>query len=208
MACEEEQIKELNYRFTAENQCIITWFWPKGIDAVYIYKSLDDEVPDIDNLTEKDMELYTQDEYKEYKGYSDIISRGTHCTYFIYPYIREKDDMILINQNNMDNKITIASKKLCIYYSIKERHKWFSNSKSVQIIIESEKVIPKDAICYVAKAGSFPKNKEDGSIYFFNDDINPPRKVFGEIRFNKDFYIRLFLNDGKKYGEIYSLIRK
>ncbi len=203
-----EQIRDLSY-FIDKEKLIIRWLWPYGADSVYIYKASEAEGDiSIHHITEENAKLYTKDEYKEFYGYHKTIDSIEKSTYWIFPCIRENGKLLMINQNGIDNKISISTGKINIYYSLKEKKRIFGGIKTVIITVICDAPVKKDVLCYVIKSGGSPIHKEDGKSCSFHQDFEIGVNEFPEIEIRKDDYVRIFFEDGKKYGEIYELTRR
>lgn len=203
-----EQIKDLSY-FIDKERLIIRWLWPCGADSVYIYKASETEGNiSIHHIARENSKLYTKDEYKEFYGYCKTIDFIEKSTYWIFPCIRENGKLLLINQNGVDNKISISTGKANIYYSLKEKRRIFGDIKTVIMTLVCDAPVKKDALCYVIKSGGNPINKEDGKSCSFNQDFEMGVNELPEIEIRKDDHVRIFFEDGRKYGEIYELIRR
>lgn len=203
---DKEQIK--NLEFTTDGHTFtLTWMWPYGVDSVYIFETKENEDIKL-GMAEKYGKLYTRDEYVEFNGFHGRVTNIGRYTYSIFPYIKENGQMILVNQNGVDNCITVSTGKIHIEYSIKEKRKFFSNKKLVTIIIKPESFVERDVLCYVKKAGSMPISKEDGLVFPFIEDFNSGVNIMPDIEIDKNEYIKIFLTDGKKYGDTYEVFRK
>ena len=201
------QIKDIQ-GFVDGDKLVLKWLWPNGIDFVYIYKSCEDEAATADMINNNNARLYTKEEYKEFYGYYERINEIEKITYWIFPCVKENGKLLLIDQNGIDNRITLSLGKANIFYSIKEKRRLFKDTKIIKIIVRCDKAIEKEALCYVIKSGASPINKDYGKCYSFNQDFNVGRNQLPEIEIKKDDSIRIFFQDGKKYGEIYELIRE
>lgn len=202
---EQQRITEMKQR-VQENECIVTWKWPEGIQFVYIYSFLADaEIPP-EKRQDRAMKLYTREEYKAKMGYRVQMETIGRFAVRVYASERLDGQMIVYKQEDEDNIVRFSSGKARIRYSIKYGRAFFKKQKPVRIELNSEVYISKDVLCYVKKEGSFPLNKDDGLSYPFIHDILPGRNVLPEIEINKNDQIKLFFTDGKKYGEIYELI--
>ncbi|MBG9796746.1 beta-mannanase [Brevibacillus laterosporus] len=188
------------------NECVLNWHWAESVPCVYVYKSRFDTPFDPDQINEKDMKLYTREEYKVHRGYREYIDGYGRYTYRIFPCQLQNGRPVMLIPDGEDHIIHVSSGKAKIYYSFKKGKKWFSQHQTLQIRIFSEILIPKEALCYVKKEGSPPANKDDGTQYAFIRDLEPGENVMPEIEIKKKDYIRLFFTDGKKYGQSYELI--
>ena len=189
-----------------DNVIILSWQWPKDIEFVYIVKAIEGQELSFGEESSLPMKFYTREEYKSHAGYKDYIHSIGKIVYKIYPALRENGNMIILNQDNQKNEITIKAQKAKIYYSIHYKKGWFNQQKQVKININSEIFVPRETLCYVKKKGSNPTSCDDGSIYPFANDFEPGRTYLPEIQVNKDDYIRIFFTNGKQYGDLYELI--
>ncbi|MBC2580428.1 hypothetical protein [Clostridium sp. DJ247] len=201
------EIYDLNYELDSD-RFTIRWRWPKNIDIVYILKisSLDDF--SLDNINENSVKLYTREEYKEFNGYCEAIKEVNQYRYYIFSAVEDKGNILLLKQNNGKNQLTINTGKPEIFYEIKEMRSFksfFSKEKTIQIIINSETALNKDVLCYVKKHGSYPVNKDDGICFDFISNIQAGRSVMPEITVDKNEYIKIFIKDVNKYGNVYDL---
>lgn len=186
----------------------IRWRWPEGIDIVYILQAdILNESP-MENISERNVKLYTKEEYREFNGYVKTIKDIGQYKFIIFPAIQENEDIILLKQDNGINEIIISTGKPEISYEIKEIKNFkslFSREKTIEIIINSEVALNKDVLCYVKKQGSYPVSKEDGICFDFIDNIHAGINIMPDINIGKDEYIRVFIKDIDKYGNAYSL---
>jgi len=201
------EIHDVNYKLD-KDKFTIRWKWPKDIDIVYILKtnSLDDF--SMDSINESNVKLYTKEEYKEFNGYCETIKEIRQYRYCIFPAVEDKEDILLLKQENGKNEILVSTGKPKISYQIKEIKSFksfFSKEKTLQIVIDSEAILKKDVLCYVKKQGSYPVNKGDGVCFDFINDIPAGRSIMPEITVGKNEYIKVFIKDINKYGNAYSL---
>ncbi|HHX59206.1 MAG TPA: hypothetical protein GX707_00465 [Epulopiscium sp.] len=199
---EEYKIKDISYTIKNDD-CIIRWKWPNQVDYVSVVKKLVGQEVD----PREAGKLYTKEEYKAQNGYKEKIEHIGKFDYTIYPYLPGYYERTLGKQLDEENKIIIITGKINTYYSVLEKPKWFSNKKLIKITIQAEHSIPKEMFCYVKKKGSYPASKEDGIMFQFIEDIKPGQNKFAEIEVDKDEFIKIFLADGKKFGDIHSLIK-
>ncbi|KPU43312.1 hypothetical protein OXPF_27530 [Oxobacter pfennigii] len=200
-----EQIRDINCVIDGDN-CILSWLWPRGIDSVYICRTAEDEKIDIDKVTKENSKLYTKNEYMEYNGYHERIEGIGRYTYTLYPMVREDGELYLIDQDGINNKISVRTGKIHIVYSVKERKKLFTDKKTVRITVCPEAPVDKDAICYVKKSGSYPQNSSDGIVFPFIQDFTAGENIMPEIEMDKNEYVRLFLTDSSINVGLYELI--
>lgn len=198
---EEYKIKDISYSIQNDN-CTIRWKWPTKIDYISVVKT-----PEGQEVNPAEGKLYTKEEYKAHNGYVEKIEHIGKFKYSIFPYIPDYKQMTLGRQEDGENTIIIITGRITTYYSILEKPKWFSNKKTIRITIQAEQHINKEMFCYVKKKGSYPGDKDDGMLFQFIEDIKPGQNQFAEIEVDKDEYVKLFLADGKKYGDIHSLIK-
>ena len=200
---EEDKILDVSYSIK-DDYCIIRWKWPNHIDYVSVLKKAEGQV--LDPI--KNGKLYTKEEYKSHNGYLEKIEEIGKFEYTIYPYMIDYGERTIGEQEGGENRIVLITGKVNTYYSISEKSRWFSNKKNVQISIRAEQHLSKDLFCYVKKKGSYPLDKEDGIMFQFIHDFKPGKNKFAEIEVDKDEFIKLFLTDREKFGEIHSLIRE
>ncbi len=198
-------IKDITYRLQG-NECIMNWHWADSVPCVYIYKSPFGEPVDLAEITEKQLKLYTREEYKAKKGYFEVVEGFGKNTYRIFPCALDNGKPVMLIPEGDQHIAHVNSGRAKIYYSFKRGRSWFSSYQSLQIRIFSETPIPKEVLCYVKKEGSSPINKDDGVQYSFLRDIEPGVTIMPEVEIKKKDFIRLFFTDGKKYGEFYELI--
>ncbi|GAA3402210.1 hypothetical protein ACFFNY_03770 [Paenibacillus hodogayensis] len=187
-------------------ESILTWNWPEDVHFVYVYMfPAEAELP-LEARPAASMKLYTREEYKANAGYRGRIDGIGRYAYRVYPCARLSDGISLLRQEDADNVIRFGTGKAKIRYSIQYGFGLFSKMKPVRIELSSEVLVPKEALCYVKKDGSFPLHREDGTVYPFIADIAPGRTVLPEIEIPKNSRIKLFLTDGATYGDMYELI--
>ncbi|XOS91436.1 beta-mannanase [Brevibacillus laterosporus] len=133
------------------NVCVLNWHWAESVPCVYVYKSRFDTPFDPDQINEKDMKLYTREEYKVHRGYREYIAGYGRYTYRIFPCQLQNGRPVMLIPDGEDHIIHVSSGKAKIYYSFKKGKKWFSQYQTLQIRIFSEILIPKEALCYVKK---------------------------------------------------------
>lgn len=204
-AAERSRITGMRHRIQG-NESVLTWTWPENVHFVYVYLfSVEAELP-LEERPNAAMKLYTREEYKAKGGYRGRIDGIGRYAYRVYPCERNADGIALLRQEDADNVIRFSTGKAKIRYSVKYGMALFGKMKPARIELSSEVLVPKEALCYVKKEGSFPLHKEDGTAYPFIADIAPGRTVLPEIEIPKNSRIKLFLTDGAQYGDIYELI--
>lgn len=184
----------------------ISWFWPKEIDFVYIYKTAADNVKPYGEIEEHELKLYTREEYKINRGYVsklDTIGR-TACR--IFPCQKRDGKLVVFSQENEDNLITITGSRAKIYFSIAYKNKLFHSRKKVKMAIMTELPFEKDLLVYVKKSGGMPSSLEDGTVYPFVRDFPAGKTVSQEIEIDKNEFIRVFFSSGKNAAQHYELI--
>lgn len=203
----DRYIRDTAYRMH-EDQAVLTWHWPDEIPCVYVYRAQPGQAFDPSDVNPQQLRLYTREEYKVNSGYHERIEGVGRFAYSIIPCLLEAGKPVMRIQPNSENVVLVSSGKSKIYYSIKTRKQWFGKFQSVQIEIITETPIPKEALCYVKKEGAYPARKDDGTQFAFIADFEPGRNIMPEIEIKKSEYIRLFFTDGRKYGELFELVRK
>ncbi|RNB72437.1 beta-mannanase [Brevibacillus panacihumi] len=185
---------------------VINWHWAEEVPCVYVHKAPMDAPFSIEQITEKQLKLYTREEYKVHKGLRETSEGIGQYTYRIFPCRLEKGKPILLVPDSDAHIIHISTGKAKIRYSLIRKRKWFGAYDTLQIRIFTEIPLAKDVLCYVKKEGSPPIHKDDGTQYAFIRDLEAGVNLLPEIEVRKKDVIRLFFTDGKKYGERYELI--
>ncbi|WP_332455200.1 beta-mannanase [Paenibacillus crassostreae] len=197
-------IRELVHQ-VKDDRCTLRWFWPDGVQAVYIYRVASDQdvldQPAIENL-----KLYTRDEYKANNGYHDRTQGVGGWVYTVFACSMDQGEPVLILQEDGQNRKQINTGKARIMYSLKQKRALFQKYKTIQMRVTTEVPISKDILCYVKKEGSYPSNKTDGTVYPFVQHFNPGRNTLPEIEVGKNDFVRIFFTDGPKYGQLYELM--
>ena len=191
-----------------ENILTLTWRWQRNSDIVYIFKQRTSKNIDEININEKNVKLYTKDEYREFNGYVEKIRDINEYKFIVFPAKEEKSDVILIKQLDEDNQITVCTGKPEIIYDIAEHKKLFSKMKNVQLIIFVDIPISKDTLCYVKKKGAYPTGIDDGLKFQFPANFHVGKNEMQSFEIGKDEYIKVFLNDAQKGGSKYILKRR
>ncbi|MBV7505684.1 beta-mannanase [Bacillus sp. sid0103] len=189
-----------------DSEVHLTWFWSKEIDFVYIYKSSSENMKPLHELSEQDLKLYTREEYKANQGYLGRIDAIGRTAYRILPCQKRDGKLIVFNQENDDNLIYISGSKARIYFSISYKNKLFQARKKVRISIMTELPLDKELLVYVKKNGGVPVSVDDGTVYPFVREFPSGKTVPPEIEIDKNEFIRIFFNDGKKSAQSYELI--
>ncbi|OMF18707.1 hypothetical protein BK127_09655 [Paenibacillus sp. FSL H7-0331] len=203
---------EMQYRIVKaasqalDGESVVTWQWPKHVEAVYVYSFPDGTEQEPEGLESKRLKLFTREEYKTRSGYRERIEHIGVQGYRIFPCLIRGGQPVPLKQIDRENYTRVSGGKAKLSYSIKYGNKWFSKYKSVQIQLFCEMAVPQNALCYVKKEGASPVNKEDGIAYPFLNDFAAGNHRLPEIEIGKNEFIRLFFTDGKAFGELYELI--
>lgn len=200
---DEEKIHNLHSEIH-EDCYYLKWKWNENIDFVYIYKAKVNGNINKNDVLQQKPKIFTKREYIEFNGYKENIIETGRFIYFVFAASKEDNGIVLIQQDG--NEIEVCTGKSNIYYEIKYKNKFFSKSKEVSITIKADGDMPRDVLCYVKKQGSLPVDKNDGIGYSFIKDFESGVNILPNLVINKDEYINVFFNDGKKYGKIYNLI--
>lgn len=203
----DNEIRDVNYELDKE-KFTIRWRWPKDIDIVYVLKTNNLDDFSLDNINDGNVKLYTREEYKEFNGYCEVVKEINQYRYWIFSAIQSEGDILLLKQKDGKNEIIISTGKPEIFYEIKEIKSFssfFSKEKSLEIIMYSEVALAKDVLCYVKKYGSYPVNKDDGICFDFINNIHAGRSVMPKIILDKNEYVKIFIKNTNKYGNVYSL---
>ncbi|WP_411679520.1 hypothetical protein [Clostridium thailandense] len=202
-----EGIYDVNFDIDKE-KFSIKWKWPKDINLVYVLKTNALEDFNLDNISDRNVKLYTREEYKEFNGYCETIKEINQYKYWIFPAIEADGDILLLKQYDGKNEIIVSTGKPEVLYEIKEKRSLtslFSKEKSLEISVYSEMHLPKDALCYVKKHGSYPVSKDDGICFDFINNIQAGENSMPPIVVDKNEYVKVFIKDVEKYGNIYDL---
>ncbi|WP_409344075.1 beta-mannanase [Paenibacillus sp. MBLB4367] len=187
------------------HECILNWHWPDGLQFVYIHKASADAEPGAEPAGEKQMKLYTIEEYKANGGFRDKIDEIGRFVYSLYPFIRDQDGSRVVRQTGGDNVIRVSTGKAKVDCRIKYKSSLFGKTKLVRIAFYTDISVPKEALCYVKKEGGIPMTIEDGTVFPFIRDIGPGSDEMTEFPVGKNDYVKVFFTDGKKYAEMYQL---
>ena len=71
----------------------IKWKWPKDVSLVYILKTIALEDFNLDNISDRNVKLYTREEYKEFNGYRETIKELNQYKYWIFPAVEMDGDL-------------------------------------------------------------------------------------------------------------------
>lgn len=189
-----------------DSEVHLTWFWSKDIDFVYIYKASAENMKTLRELSEKDVKLYTREEYKANQGFLSRIDAIGPTAYRILPCQKRDGQLVVFNQENDNNLIFISGSKARIYCSISYKNKLFQARKKVRMSIMTELPLEKELLVYVKKSGGVPVSVEDGTVYPFVREFPSGKTVPPEIEIDKHEFIRIFFKDGKKSAQSYELI--
>ncbi|MFL0252493.1 hypothetical protein ACJDT4_18945 [Clostridium neuense] len=204
---EDERITDLKAEIY-DDTLTLKWKWQEASDIVYILKEKASKSIEEVTINEKNVKLYTKDEYREFNGYVEKIRDISEYRFVVFPAREEKTDTVLIRQLDEDNEITVCMGRPEIIYDVIENKKLFSKTKSVQLIVFVDMPISKDTLCYVKKKGSYPTGIEDGLKFQFPTDFHIGKNEMQSFEVAKDEYIKIFLNNVKKGGSKYILKRK
>jgi hypothetical protein len=199
------EIKEL--RSTIQNTEIkLTWFWPKEIDFVYIYKASADNLGEIPAVEERDLKLYTREEYKANQGYIGKLDTIGRYAYRILPGQRRDGRLIAFIQENEDNLIYITGGRAKIYFTISYKNKLLHSRKKVKISIMTELPLERNMLCFVKKKEAVPNSIDDGTWFPFVQDFPTGKTELPEIEMDKNEFISIFFSKGRQSTDIYELI--
>lgn len=207
-----------------DGRCTLRWLWPEQLEAVYVERvelnQVNDDRESKDHSSESSyrghqslsshaqgkLKLYTREEYKANGGYSTRLEGIGRYLYTVYAVLEEDGEPLLVRQPARDNEIAVSTGRAKIRYAVQYKNSWFKPVKAVTIRIAAEVPVPKEALCYVKKQGSAPASRDDGMMYPFVSDFAAGATVLPPIEVGKQEYVRLFLSDGKQYGQLYELI--
>ncbi len=80
-----------------DSEIHLTWFWPKEIDFVYLYKASADDFLTVDELRASDLRLYTREEYKTNLGFIGKVDTIGKFGIRIFP-CQKRDGQLKIYQ--------------------------------------------------------------------------------------------------------------
>lgn len=191
-----------------QGECLLTWEWPKDIQYVYIYAfKLGEELP-YEQLSPRNFKLLTREEYKTTIGFRERSEHIGVIMYRIIPCVRENGEIKPLKQFDEHNVIRIAGSRAQIRYKVSYGRGWFQKRKPVTLELFCEIPVPRNVLCYVKKQGEEPFGREDGVVYPLLREFTSGRQMLPGFEIGKDEFVRLFLTDGKMYGEFFELIRE
>lgn len=117
------------------SECVINWHWPESVPCVYVHKSRLDEPFDPFLLTQRDVKLYTREEYKANRGYREPVEGIGRYAYRIFPCELRDGKPVMLIPAGEDHIGRVSTGKAKIYYSVKRRKSWFRPYQSIQIRI-------------------------------------------------------------------------
>lgn len=198
------EIRDLK-KTVRDSELHLSWFWPKEIDFVYIYKAAADRIKPHQSLEEHDVKLYTREEYKANQGYITRLDGMGRFAYRILPGQKRDGKLIVFQQDDDQNVVYISGSKAKIYFSITYKNKLLQPRKRVRMSIMTELDLNKDLLVYVKKRGGPPASVEDGTLYPFVRDFPAGKSVQPEIEIERDEFIRIFFSN-KQSAQFYELI--
>jgi len=189
-----------------ETEVHLSWFWPKEVDFVYIYKTATDHLKPIHEIEEHELKFYTREEYKVNQGYIGKMDTLGQTAYHIFPCQRRDGRLIIFMQENDSNVITINGSRAKIYFSIAYKPKLFQSRKKVKMSIMTELPLDKELLVYVKKTGGVPASIEDGTVYPFVRGFPAGKTIQPGIEIDKNEYIKIFFSNGKHSALKFELI--
>ncbi|WP_342433047.1 hypothetical protein [Neobacillus sp. FSL H8-0543] len=189
-----------------DSEIHLTWFWPKEIDFVYLYKASADDFPTVDELTASDLRLYTREEYKTNLGYIGKVEAFGKFGFRIFPCQKLDGELKIFRQENEDNLLFISGARAKIHFSISYKNRFLQGRKKVKMTIMTELPLDKELLCYLRKRDSVPISHEDGTWYPFVRDFPVGKTELPEFDIGKNDYIRILINQGSKSADLYELI--
>lgn len=200
-----EQITEMK-SFVKEPNLVIKCKWPRGIDVLCMFKTNYQVNKTLEELIKMQKpRIFTKEEYLNYDGILFRIDEINLYRYYAYPCEKQDSELTVINQNNADNVLVSATGKANIRFKVIEKKKPFSNRKKLTISITTDTYVPRKILCYIKKRGGVPESINDGTKFNFLEDFEPGKTDTAAIDVAKDEYVKVFLSEGKVYGEIYDL---
>ena len=199
------EIKELKSSIQ-DTEVLLTWFWPKEIDFVYIYKAGADKLQETTAVEERDLKLYTREEYKANKGYIGRLDAIGRYAYRILPGQRRDGKLYTFSQENENNLIYITGGRAKVYVSISYKNKLLQKRKRAKMSIITELPLDREMLCFVKKRDAVPNSLDDGTWFPFVHDFPVGETVLPEIELDRNEFIRIFFNKGRQSTDIYELI--
>ncbi|MVO98821.1 hypothetical protein [Paenibacillus lutrae] len=205
---EYSRIEKLAAQPVRDGECVLTWQWPKDIQAVYVYsfEAGAEKPPEL--LAPQQMKLFTREEYKAKSGYRERIDYIGSRGYRIFPCMIKDGAVTALLQKDEHNVVRVNGGKAGIRYSVHYGRKLFGKFKTARIQLFCEIPVPQEALCYVKKEGAPPSGRQDGTAYPFRRDFDAGSQSLPEIEIGRNDYLRLFLTDPSRYGEIFELIQE
>jgi hypothetical protein len=185
---------------------LLTWFWPREIDFVYIYKAHADNLREIGELERQDLKLYTREEYKVNQGYTGRLDMLGRHAYRILPGQKRNGNLVVFMQETEENLIYVSGGRAKIYFSISYKNKLLLPRKKVKVSITTELPFDKELLCFVKKREAVPLSLDDGTWFPFVRDFPAGKTELPEIEIEKNEFIRIFFSKGKQSTDIYELI--
>lgn len=189
--------------YIQENQCTLTWKWPENIQYVLMVCTVDSP---LEEEQQQESKVYTREEYKANKGYKIQLHNMGRYHIRVCAYRHIDAQKCVYDQQDDRNSIAFNWGKSIVKYAIKYGSTFLKKTKTTKIELYSEMFITKEILCYVKKEGSIPASIDDGISYPFIHDILPGMNKLPEIEIGKQDQIRIFLNNSKKYGHIFTLV--
>ena len=195
----EDEVLNLK-AFVEGNRLRLTFHWPPDVEQAYIFRraaSVDEADPfDIYTAEPKDARLFTLQEYKKQGGYIEPLPLGCYV-YFVFPFVRKDGDDWAIFC--LGNSIEVTE-QIPIHFSIREKVGLLSRYKIHMVEILSQHDIKEDILSYVKKENGYPSDVNDGTIYFFSENLQANVPLRREIKTAKNEFIRIFVSDPDKAG--------
>lgn len=184
----------------------IQWFWPNGIDFVYIQQTPIDQGLSQTEFEPLDLKLYTREEYKANQGLLFNLETMGQIALRIFPGKKIDGRLIVFRQDNKQNRIFLNGSRAKVYFSITYKQKLFQPLRKVRMSITTEIPIRKEQLVYVKKRGGVPLSLEDGTLYPFIRDMVPGTTILPEIEINKHEFVGIFLSKSKDAAQQLELI--
>jgi len=200
-----DEIREIQVTLS-DTDVHVRWFWPSGIDFVYIDKTSADNLTAIKEFHQRDLKLYTREEYKTNQGFTFKLNTIGRIALRIFPGKKQDGQLTVFRQENEQNVVYINGLKAKVYFSITYKPKILQARKKVTMSITTELPIRKEQLVYVKKSGRVPLSLDDGTIYPFIRDFVPGKTFLSEIEIDKHEFIHIFLNNKKEAAPPFELI--
>ncbi|WP_284638460.1 hypothetical protein [Paenibacillus silviterrae] len=190
----------------SEGECVLTWHWPSDIQYVKICSFAAGDELALEQENESRWKVYTREEYKARGGYRVPADFLGVRVFRIYPCVMKEGQLKAHRQSDSEHVARFNGGRAKLRYSIRYGWGWFGKHRSAKLRLTCEIPVPKEALCYVKKSGGVPLHPGDGTRYPLHRDLSAGVTELPEIQIGREDRIRIFLTDGKLYGDLYEIV--